>query len=149
MDLTGRIRSCLGVAALLGCAALIAAVPAAVAADQAPAPEEATAKADSLPEASLEFTRRTASLVGSRALVYVRCEGESGEPCVGTLALRGGAGSHKTPYSIECDEEQIVVVPLGADERALGRLKSVRAVARTLQPSGASVATAKRLRIRE
>jgi hypothetical protein len=148
MDLFGRLCSNLGIVALLACVALATVVPVALGADEVQAPEATTAEAGPSPEASIEFTRRTASLVGSRALVYVKCEGPMGEPCVGTLALRGSAGSHKTAYSIECEEDQIVVVPLGSNERAIGRLRSVRAVARTLQPSGVSLATARRLRIR-
>jgi hypothetical protein len=100
------------------------------------------------PAMSLEFTRRTTSLVGSRALVHVRCAGPVGQPCVGTLALQAASGAHKVAYSIDCNEEQILAVPLGVDGQAIGRLKSVRAVARTLQYSGASVDTAGRLRIR-
>jgi hypothetical protein len=100
------------------------------------------------PTASLEFTRPTASLVGSRVLVRVRCGGSAQEPCVGTLAVKAACGSHKLPYSIDYGEEQIVPVPVGSDGQAIGRLKSVRAVARTLQSSGASLATGERLRIR-
>lgn len=97
---------------------------------------------------AVEFTRETVSLVGPRALVSVKCAGAAREPCIGTLALRGSAGAHKVAYSIDCEAEQILVVPLGSNERAIGRLKSVRAVAKTLQADGGSVNTAKRLRIR-
>jgi hypothetical protein len=130
------------------CLGAVAASPASAAEAPAASAEAGAEAAAVPPPATVEFTSRTVSLVGPRALVDVKCAGAAGEPCIGTLALRGSAGAHKVAYSIDCEEEQILVVPLGSNERAIGRLKSVRAVARTLQLDGGSVDTAKRLRIR-
>lgn len=95
---------------------------------------------------SLEFPRRHASLVGARALVFVRCGGIVAQTCEGTLVLNGFGGAHKVPYSIERGERQALAVPLG-DGDAVDRGSRARVVARTLQLSGGTVRTSSVLRV--
>lgn len=144
------LRSRLALAGILAIV-LTAALGSRAAAEELPPPpsgestETAPAQA---PTVSIQFTRQTASLTGSRALVHVKCAGSAEAACIGTLALQAPSGAHKVPYSIERGAGQILVVPVGDDGPTLQLLKSVRVVARTLQSSGASVDTSRLLRIR-
>lgn len=145
-----RSRFALTALTALAALALAATLAPAASADELAAPGEAPAAEAPpalAPPVSIQFTQRSASLAGSRALVHVKCAG-GGEVCIGTLALQAPAGAHKVPFSIDRGEDQILVVPLGPDGPALGMLKSVRVVARTLQSSGGSVDTSRVLRIR-
>lgn len=92
----------------------------------------------------LEFPRRRAPLVGPRALVAVRCSGESGYACEGTLVLNGLDGVHKVPYVIDRGETRSLTIPLGDGADSGSR---AQAVARTLQLSGRTVRTSSVLRI--
>jgi len=92
----------------------------------------------------LEFPRRRAPLVGPRALVSVKCSGESGYACEGTLVLNGLDGVHKVPYVIDRGETRSLTVPLGDEADAGCR---AQAVARTLQLTGRTVRTSSVLRI--
>ena len=96
---------------------------------------------------SVAFPRRHATLVGPRALVFVRCSGLASHSCEGTLVLSGVGGAHKVPYSIERGERQILVVPLGCEEGEVDRDAKARVVARTLQLTGGTVRTSSVLRI--
>ena len=108
------------------------------------------ASAASSTEMSLEFTRSTARVVGSGALVFVKCTGPSGGMCTGTVALRLGARSHKAAFSVVGGASQSVVVPLGSDRAAFDRAggKTALAVAGTAQPLGSYVETTGVLHIR-
>jgi hypothetical protein len=141
---------------LASLAALAVAAPGAAAAtgDVTPAPSDSASSTSDLPaEAakpaamSLMFTRHRASLVGPRALVYVKCTGSASHACEGTLALRGAGGAHKVPFTIDRGESQVLVVPLGSDGDSLGGSGRARAVASTLQLSGSTVRTSSVLRV--
>jgi hypothetical protein len=130
-------------------ALLFPSAPAAMAAAEAPSSEAGTAAEATEPTPmSVEFTRRHASVVGSRAVVFVRCTGTAAATCDGTLALRGIRGSHKVPYSIEVGEEQALAVPLGDQSGSVPRGGKAHAVSRTLQLSGSTVRTSRVLRVR-
>jgi hypothetical protein len=93
---------------------------------------------------TLEFPRRHASLVGPRALVSVKCSGDSGYACEGTLVLNGLNGAHKIPYVIDRGETRSLTVPLGAEIDGGCR---AQVVARTLQLTGRTVRSSSVLRI--
>lgn len=132
-------------------AALVLALSAAAAAAaEAPlgeeaAPSAASEEAEPAPM-SVDFPRRRATLVGARALVFVRCSGLAAQTCEGTLVLKGPGGSHKVPYSIDRGEQRPLVVPLG-EETAVSPGAKARVVARTLQLSGGTVRTSRLLRV--
>jgi hypothetical protein len=96
---------------------------------------------------SVEFTRRRASLIGSRALVFVRCGGVVAQTCEGTLVLNGLGGAHKVPYLIDRGESQALAVPIG-DGTSVDRGSRARVVARTMQLTGGTVRTSSILRVR-
>jgi hypothetical protein len=130
---------------------LVLAVAPAAMAEEAPSSEaaaEASGETTEPTPMSVEFTRRRASIVGSRAVVFVRCTGTAAVTCDGTLALRGIRGSHKVPYSLQTGEEQALVVPLGDDSDSLPRGAKAHAVSRTLQLTGGTVRTSSVLRVR-
>ena len=95
---------------------------------------------------SVEFPRRKASLVGPRALVFVKCSGLVAETCEGTLVLSGIRGCHKVPYAIERGASQALAVPLGDADSIDGGGKA-RVVASTLQLTGGTVRTSTFLRV--
>jgi hypothetical protein len=128
---------------------LIMAWPAAAAAEAPLASESGASAAPEEAEPapmSLKFPRRHASLVGSRALVFVQCNGVVAQTCEGTLVLSGIGGAHKVPYSIDRGERQALAVPLG-DENSVDHGSKARVVARTLQYSGGTVRTSSVLRV--
>lgn len=94
-------------------------------------------------EMSLEFTRSTARVVGSGALVFVKCTGSDAGICTGTVALKLGGSSHKVPFSVVGGCDQSLVVPLGSDRKAFDRAggRTALAVASTAQPLGDYVET--------
>jgi hypothetical protein len=108
----------------------------------APAAEEAAPA-----PMSVEFTRRRASLIGSRALVFVRCGGVVAETCEGTLVLNGLGGAHKVPYMIDRGETQPLAVPIG-DGVTVDRGSRARVIARTLQLTGGTIRTSSILRVK-
>jgi hypothetical protein len=129
---------------------LLALSAAAVAAAEAPLGEEAAAgaateEAEPAPM-SVDFPRRRATLIGARALVFVRCSGLAAQTCEGTLVLKGPGGSHKVPYAIDRGEQRPLVVPLGQETSVAPGAKA-RVVARTLQLSGSTVRTSTLLRV--
>ncbi|MGV1047767.1 MAG: hypothetical protein ACOYD4_04475 [Solirubrobacterales bacterium] len=101
-------------------------------------------------EMSLEFTRSTARVLGSGALVFVKCSGAGSGLCTGTVALRLGGSSHKVPFSVVGGASQSLVVPLGSDKKAFDRAsgKTALAVASTAQPLGDYVETTGVLHLR-
>jgi hypothetical protein len=103
----------------------------------------AAAGTEQPPTMSIAFTKRKATLVGARAMVYVKCTGFVSHSCVGTLSLQAAGGAHKVPFSIERGERQILAVPLGNDCDG----GKARAVASTVQLSGTSVGTTSVLRL--
>jgi hypothetical protein len=83
---------------------------------------------------SLSFASETARLVGSDALVLVKCTGSRNGICNGTVTLSAGGQKHKVPFSVVGGSSQSLVVPVGSSED-LGSTSGL-AVARTSQPSG-------------
>jgi hypothetical protein len=132
-------------------AALLLALSAATVATatELPATEAAAAPAEAEAEPapmSVEFPRRRASVVGARALVFVKCSGLAAYTCEGTLVLKGPGGTHKVPYFIDRGEQRALVVPLGAGTPIAPGAKA-KVVARTLQLSGVTVRTSTLLRV--
>lgn len=132
----------------------LAAAPASMAETAAapPAAESPAAESEGAtqepPAMSVEFTRRRAGLVGSRALVFVRCSGSIAETCEGTLVLSGLGGAHKVPYSIAREQHEVLAVPLGPAGESAPHGAKLRAVSHTLQLSGGTVSESSLLRIR-
>jgi hypothetical protein len=83
--------------------------------------------------ASLTFPSGKAQLVGSQALVLVRCLGPQTAACNGTLTLGTSGHRHKVPFSVFGGTSQSLTVPLGSDA---GAVKRAMAVARTAQQGG-------------
>lgn len=129
--------------------ALSAGAAVAAAESEAPAATESSAAPAAEEEAapmSVEFPRRRATVVGARALVFVKCSGLVAQTCEGTLVLSGVGGAHKVPFMIERGERQALAVPLGDGDK-VDRGAKARVVARTLQLTGATVRTSSLLRI--
>jgi hypothetical protein len=99
------------------------------------------------PSMSLAFARGQAKVVGTGALLSVKCRGPESGTCIGTVSLLAGGSAHKTPFSIGGGREQNIVVPLGSDGGRVTRGR-VRALARTLQPLGACRETERVLSLR-
>jgi hypothetical protein len=89
---------------------------------------------DSGSETSIEFVRGTADLLGSEALVPVRCNGEQGAACTGVLTLSIAGQKHKAPFSILAGTSQDIAITVGDGDQLSGR--RAIAVARTTQSSG-------------
>jgi hypothetical protein len=89
---------------------------------------------ESSTDASIEFVRGTAALLGPEALVPVRCNGPQDATCTGVLTLSVAGQKHKAPYSILGGTSQDVSVTVGGGDQLAGR-RAV-AVARTTQSSG-------------
>ncbi len=117
-----RPRRLLACALALVCLAA-AAVPTAASADSA---------LDAGSEMSLVFTGETARLIGSSALVPVRCLGPQEGLCSGTVTLSVNGRKHKAPFSVVGGSAQGLVVPVGSADAG----QSAVAVARTVRASG-------------
>jgi hypothetical protein len=118
-----RLRNVYGGIAVI-CALAILASATAVAA--AAGPSQAS-------ETSLAFPSQKAHLVGSQALVLVKCLGPQTSACSGTLTLGTSGHRHKVPFSVVGSTSQSLTVPLGGDA---GAVKRAVAVARTAQQGG-------------
>lgn len=101
---------------------------------------------DTSSETSIGFARETAELIGSDALVLVRCEGEAGDICSGTLTLSFSGNKHKAPFSVLAGTSQSVSVTIGGGGQLAGR-RAV-AVAKTVQPTGRFARSSEVLRFR-
>ncbi|HEX8754508.1 MAG TPA: hypothetical protein VF731_13940 [Solirubrobacterales bacterium] len=84
-------------------------------------------------------------MVGSQALVFVRCLGSRASTCNGTLALATRGNKHTVPFAVIGGTGQSLTVPLGPDAE---RAKRAVAVARTSQPSGGYARSSEVLRLR-
>jgi hypothetical protein len=97
-------------------------------------------------ETSLVFTAATARLVGSTALVPVKCLGPESEQCTGSVTLRANGHKHKSPFALLGGTSQSLAVPVGSSSKLANR-RAV-AVARTLQPAGRYARSSSVLRLR-
>lgn len=147
MGMTTPLRSAL-LTVLAALALTVALATSALADTTSEATPGAPTAEEAPPQMLIEFTGRRAVLAGPRALVHVRCAGYESGSCVGTLALRGPAGAHKVPYSLEHGERRVLAVPLGSDCDAIDSGAEAKAVASTLQLTGTSVRTSSILRIK-
>lgn len=95
-------------------------------------------------ESSLTFTTERAHLVGSQALVLVKCLGSQSSTCNGTLTLTTSGTKHKVPYSVIGGTTQNLTVPLGADSSA----RRAVAVAETAQADGRYIRSSEVLHLR-
>lgn len=131
-----RIR--LWAPALCVAALLASAVPAGSAAGSSPF--------DGGSPMSLVFMRPTARVVGSEALVSVKCVGSRNAICSGTVSISIAHRRHQAPFSVGGGSRQSLAVPVGP-RRAVGNALG-RAVASTTQPSGGYVRIREALRFR-
>lgn len=129
-----RLRGSFGLLATT-CALAILAFPGAAGAATGPVPSS---------ESSLAFASENAHLVGSQALVLVKCLGSQSSTCNGTLTLRTSGNRHKVPFSVIGGTSQSLTVPLGGDSAA----KRAVAVAETAQGSGGYVRSSEVLHLR-
>lgn len=93
----------------------------------------AVASPNASSELSLAFPSEKAQLVGSQALVFVKCIGSQASACNGTLTLTTSGNKHKVPFSVIGGTSQNLTVPLGSDADSA---KRAVAVARTAQARG-------------
>jgi hypothetical protein len=137
---SSRVRAGLAAVALAAAVLLTALAPAAASAGGAQ---------DSIygPSMSLSFVGASARLVGTGAVVSVRCAGSRRGSCAGTVSLRFAGSTHKVAFSVAGGRRQNLVVPLGADRGRIGKHR-VRAVARTVQPLGSCRESRRLLRLR-
>lgn len=85
---------------------------------------------------SLAISSEQARLVGSEALIAVRCEGPQAALCSGTLEVSVAGETRKAPFSVFAGSRQSLDVSLG---RGLARnAHRAVAVATTVQASGGS-----------
>lgn len=84
---------------------------------------------------TLSFVNEQARLVGSQALVLVRCEGPQDSICSGTLRLSFAGTTRTTPVSVVAGSQQNLDVSLGHTPPA--HSKSALAVLSAVQSSGA------------
>lgn len=97
-------------------------------------------------EVSLAFGSGTARLVGSHALVRVRCTGPREGLCNGTVTLSVRGKKHEVPVSLGGGSVKSLAVPVGPGRHLSGR--SAVAVARTVEPLGGYRHSARRLHLR-
>lgn len=128
-----RAWAALGAAALLATA--VSAGPAAGSSVFAPGPGT-----------SLSIVRSGARIVGTEALVLVRCSGPRNGICNGTLTVSTGGRRHKVPFSVGGGSRQALAVTVGR-RKALRGARG-RAVARTAQPAGGYLRSREVLRFR-
>ncbi|HET6571876.1 MAG TPA: hypothetical protein VFG58_10370 [Solirubrobacterales bacterium] len=95
---------------------------------------------------SLVFVRPTARVVGSQALISVRCVGSRNAVCSGTVSISVAHRRHRAPFSVGGGSRQSLAVPVGPRRAVDGALG--RAVANTAQPSGGYVRIREALRFR-
>lgn len=95
---------------------------------------------------NLVFTEASAPLVGSEALVPVRCEGPRSGICNGTVVLRVRGERHKVPFSVSGGSRSSLAVTVGAAHALEG--KRAVALARTIQHGGGYLCVREVLRLR-
>jgi hypothetical protein len=101
---------------------------------------------DTPSQMSLVFTSGSARLVGSEALVPVRCEGPRSGICSGAAVLRVAGQKHAVPFSVTGGARQLLAVTLGRADALRGA--SAVALARTVQQSGGRLHAREVLRLR-
>lgn len=97
------------------------------------------------PGPSVSFPSARGSLVGSQAVVPVKCVGPEASTCSGTLTLTTNGNKHKVPFAMIGGSSQSLTVPLGTDSTTVRR---AFAVALTAQESGAYLRSSGVLRLR-
>jgi hypothetical protein len=105
----------------------------------------AVAAAATSPESSVIFPSSRGILVGSQAVVPVKCKGTEGSGCSGTLTLKTNGHKHKVPFAMVGGSSQNLTVPLGKDSTTARR---AFAVALTAQETGAYVRSSGVVRLR-
>jgi hypothetical protein len=95
---------------------------------------------------NLVFTEASARIVGSQALVQVRCEGPRSGICNGTATLRAAGQRHGVPFAVTGGTRSSLAVPLGSADALRG--KRAVALARTVQLRGGYLRAREVLRLR-
>jgi hypothetical protein len=95
---------------------------------------------------NLGFTKASATLVGSEALIPVRCEGPRGGICNGTAVLRVRGKKHEVPFAVTGGTRSSLAVTVGS----AGHLHGKRAVAlaKTVQQGGGYLRARQVLRLK-
>jgi hypothetical protein len=101
---------------------------------------------DSAAPMNLVFTKASATLVGSEALVPVRCEGPRSGLCNGTAVLRVRGKKHEIPFAVSGGTRSSLAVTVGS----AGDLRGQRAVAlaKTAQQGGGYLRAREVLRLK-
>ncbi|MFN8217040.1 MAG: hypothetical protein U0R71_10655 [Solirubrobacterales bacterium] len=99
------------------------------------------------PSMTLAFAGQEAEVVGTRAVLAVKCRGPRSGTCDGTVTLSVGGSDHSAAFSVLGGHRQSLVVPLGPGAPRHARHR-VRAVAETVQELGACQQTERFLRLR-
>jgi hypothetical protein len=97
---------------------------------------------------SLSFARDNARVVGTKALVFVKCTGPESGFCTGTVTLSLAGEDHKVPFSVAGGRRQTVIVPLGSADPGETVGRKALAVASTVQPLGPCQESERLLRLR-
>lgn len=101
---------------------------------------------DTPSQMNLVFTEASARLVGSQALVQVRCEGPRSGICNGTATLRVAGQAHEVPFAVTGGARSSLAVPVGSADGLRG--KRAVALAKTVQQSGGCLRAREVLRLR-
>lgn len=95
---------------------------------------------------NLVFTKASATLVGSEALVPVRCEGPRSGICNGTAVLRLRGTKRTVPFAVSGGSRSSLAVTVGSAEALHG--ERAVALARTAQQDGGYLRAREVLRLR-
>lgn len=101
---------------------------------------------DTPSQMNLVFTEGSARLVGSQALVQVRCEGPRNGICNGTAVLRAAGKKRKVPFAVTGGARSSLAIPLGSAAALRG--KRAVALAKTVQQTGGYLSAREVLRLR-
>lgn len=101
---------------------------------------------DAPSQMNLVFTEASARLVGSEALVQVRCEGPQSGICNGTAVLKVAGQEHKVPFAVTGGTRSSLAMPLGSADALRG--KRAVALAKTVQQRGGYLRAREVLRLK-
>lgn len=101
---------------------------------------------DTPSQMNLVFTKGSARIVGSEALVPVRCEGPQAGICTGTAVFKVAGKKREFPFAVTGGTRSSLAVTLGRAEGLRG--KRAVALARTVQQGGGYANAREVLRLR-
>jgi hypothetical protein len=101
---------------------------------------------DTPSQMNLVFTEGSARLIGSQALIQVRCEGPQSGICTGTAVLKVAGQEHKVPFAVTGGTRSSLAVSLDSADALRG--KRAVALAKTVQQSGGYLRAREVLRLK-